>query len=371
MRWTTQLTWTAGGMEQRRLEALRLLRLVPAITELTLLDASGREQLKVSRLAMDVIGSQTDHSREAASSKVWAKGVPRPNLFSPRRSEPYMTSRWRARVAMPASAWPKSTCVHLGCRLSDQGRRTRAGLRRRCAGPPDRPSRDQPGPAQYRFLAAGPGPGRACSFAKRPASRSRSRARRRAGPCGARGDCSALDWLVFVELPSRKPTRRSTRRSCVPVVLVAALGWRCSRASSWRAGWSVPFEALQRMRRGLAPASSTIASRSRRATNSKRLASSSTAWRPSCSVYATLERKVEERTHQLELANLAKSRFLAAASHDLRQPLHAWVCSLRSCDPRWIQPTERSVIARIEPPSAHERAVQRAARHLQARRRRP
>jgi len=39
--------------------------------------------------------------------------------------------------------------------------------------------------------------------------------------------------------------------------------------------------------------------------------------------YAGLERKVEERTHQLAIANLAKSRFLAAASHDLRQPLHA------------------------------------------------
>jgi signal transduction histidine kinase len=39
--------------------------------------------------------------------------------------------------------------------------------------------------------------------------------------------------------------------------------------------------------------------------------------------YATLESKVEERTRQLEIANLAKSRFLAAASHDLRQPLHA------------------------------------------------
>jgi signal transduction histidine kinase/CheY-like chemotaxis protein len=39
--------------------------------------------------------------------------------------------------------------------------------------------------------------------------------------------------------------------------------------------------------------------------------------------YADLERKVEERTRQLEEANLAKSRFLAAASHDLRQPLHA------------------------------------------------
>jgi CheY-like chemotaxis protein len=39
--------------------------------------------------------------------------------------------------------------------------------------------------------------------------------------------------------------------------------------------------------------------------------------------HATLERKVEERTQQLELANNAKSRFLWTASHDLRQPLHA------------------------------------------------
>jgi signal transduction histidine kinase/CheY-like chemotaxis protein len=39
--------------------------------------------------------------------------------------------------------------------------------------------------------------------------------------------------------------------------------------------------------------------------------------------YATLERKVDERTRELELANLAKSRFIAVASHDLRQPLHA------------------------------------------------
>jgi CheY-like chemotaxis protein/anti-sigma regulatory factor (Ser/Thr protein kinase) len=49
--------------------------------------------------------------------------------------------------------------------------------------------------------------------------------------------------------------------------------------------------------------------------------------------YASLERKVEERTRQLELANSAKSRFLAAASHDLRQPLHAlglFVAQLRT-----------------------------------------
>ncbi|HWE20418.1 MAG TPA: HAMP domain-containing sensor histidine kinase [Hyphomicrobiaceae bacterium] len=39
--------------------------------------------------------------------------------------------------------------------------------------------------------------------------------------------------------------------------------------------------------------------------------------------FTRAEKVLEGRTHQLELANLAKSRFLAAASHDLRQPLHA------------------------------------------------
>jgi len=32
--WTTQLPWSAGSIEQRRFDALRLLRQVPAITEL-------------------------------------------------------------------------------------------------------------------------------------------------------------------------------------------------------------------------------------------------------------------------------------------------------------------------------------------------
>src|SRR6266436_9153098 len=36
----------------------------------------------------------------------------------------------------------------------------------------------------------------------------------------------------------------------------------------------------------------------------------------------TLERRLEERTHQLEFANQARTQLLAA-SHDLRQPVHA------------------------------------------------
>jgi hypothetical protein len=63
--WTTQLPSTGGSIEQRQFDALRLLRQAPAITELSLLDAEGKEFYKVSRLGMDVVGSGTDYSKEA------------------------------------------------------------------------------------------------------------------------------------------------------------------------------------------------------------------------------------------------------------------------------------------------------------------
>ena len=50
--WTTERPSTGAAIEQRRYDALRLLRQVPAITELSQLDAEGKELLKVSRLAI-------------------------------------------------------------------------------------------------------------------------------------------------------------------------------------------------------------------------------------------------------------------------------------------------------------------------------
>ena len=83
--WTTQLPWTDGTLDQRRFDALRLLRQVPAITELAQIDAAGREQLKVSRLTMDVVGSGIDYSQkpEFAPSR-GAQSVLRPGLLPPR-----------------------------------------------------------------------------------------------------------------------------------------------------------------------------------------------------------------------------------------------------------------------------------------------
>jgi len=97
--WTTQLPATAGSTDQRRFDALRLLRQVPAITELSQLNAEGKELLKVSRLAMDVVDSGNDYSKEAKFTETVAKKVYYGPVYMRRESEPYMTlglAGWRS-----------------------------------------------------------------------------------------------------------------------------------------------------------------------------------------------------------------------------------------------------------------------------------
>ena len=91
MGWTTQMAWNTWDIQQRRLEALRLLRQVPAIAQLALLDASGRERLKVSRLAMDVVGSAIDRSGEPAFAAAMVQKVFHGPVYFRVESEPYMT----------------------------------------------------------------------------------------------------------------------------------------------------------------------------------------------------------------------------------------------------------------------------------------
>ena len=89
--WTTQLPWSAGTIEARRFDGLRLLRQVPAITELAQLDAQGKEQLRVSRLAMDVVGSGIDYSKDPKFTEAVAQKVYYGPVYFRRESEPYMT----------------------------------------------------------------------------------------------------------------------------------------------------------------------------------------------------------------------------------------------------------------------------------------
>ena len=62
--WTTQLPWTEATLEQRRIDLMRLLRQVPAITELVQIDPAGIERLRVSRLQTNTIDTQVDRSND-------------------------------------------------------------------------------------------------------------------------------------------------------------------------------------------------------------------------------------------------------------------------------------------------------------------
>src|SRR5262245_66011450 len=64
MGWMTQLPWSATSIDEWRFDAVRLQRHVLAITEIGLIDAAGREQALISRVAADVIGSQIDYSQQ-------------------------------------------------------------------------------------------------------------------------------------------------------------------------------------------------------------------------------------------------------------------------------------------------------------------
>jgi GAF domain-containing protein/HAMP domain-containing protein len=95
--WATHPLLASGpaALEQRRLDFFRLLRQVPAVTELVQLDAAGREQLRVSRLAMDVVGSQADHSQDPRFQVARGGRTYFGPVYFRKESEPYMT------VAMP------------------------------------------------------------------------------------------------------------------------------------------------------------------------------------------------------------------------------------------------------------------------------
>jgi signal transduction histidine kinase len=89
--WVTQAQWASLPDDQRRFDYVRLLRQVLPITELVQLDRAGHEQLRVSRLSMDVVGAGTDRSQEPAFKEAIANGVYFSAVYFRKESEPYLT----------------------------------------------------------------------------------------------------------------------------------------------------------------------------------------------------------------------------------------------------------------------------------------
>ena len=153
--WTTQLPWSAGSIQQRRFDALRLLRQVPAITELSQVDSTGKERLRVSRLAMDVVDSGIDLSKDPKFTRGRRQqGLLRPGLFPPGVRALHDAGAGRHPEGCRRQHCGGQPEADLGRGFADQGRRARPRLCGRPRGAPDRASGHQPGAAQYRHVEA-------------------------------------------------------------------------------------------------------------------------------------------------------------------------------------------------------------------------
>ena len=274
----------AALAEQRELDFLRVLRNVPAISELGHLDVSGKEQLRVSRLEP---GRRRQPGGLLAGAEV-RRGAVRARRTGARctsgtTSEPYVTLAvpvgkyavevTTAEVSLEAVLKPIAQ-IEVGARRI----RLRGGL----AGPAGRPSGQSGCVREKRDLSALPQVqgGRAADRSgptpeRRPSPSVAEGLAGRAGPGRARGDRPARVARRSSSGRSRTPTRPSAPRSSgAPSSSCWASGSRSWRASSSPGAWSRRSGCSRRARRESAPATSATASRSGPATSSRPSATS-------------------------------------------------------------------------------------------------
>jgi signal transduction histidine kinase len=338
MGWVTQPQRAATGAtpEQRRLDFFRLQRQVQAITEASYIDATGREQLQVSRLKMDVIGGQADLSHDPRFVEAKAHRVYRGPVEFRKESEPYMDiaiAEGGKGGGVTAAAvnlkfiWDVVSQIKIG----QAGQAFVVDAQGVLIAHPDislvLQKTDLSRLAQVqRALARAPAPGE--PVPQGPIARNL----RNQQVLTAHATIPALGWTVFVEQPLEEafePLRASVKRT----VLLLMLGIALSVGASLMLARTMvqPIRVLQAGAAKIGAGQLGNRIQVRTGDELEGLAaqfnSMATALQES---YTGLERKVEERTHeieekgrQLEAANQHKSEFLANMSHELRTPLNA------------------------------------------------
>jgi HAMP domain-containing protein len=323
MGWMTQLPWSTASIDEWRFDAVRLLRQVPAITEIAQLDAAGREQALVSRVAADVIGSQTDFSQHPKFVEAMASKHYYGPLYFRRESEPYMTlsiagARRDYGVVVAEVNLKFIWDVVSQIKAGNRGRAYVVDANGRLIAHPDiNPvlrNTDLSHLAQVRA---------ARSAASAPSSVDQDvNDLQGERVLAVYSPVASLGWLVFVELPvveAYVPIYASLLRSGVLMVVAICLAGLAGTFLARR--MVIPIRALRdgAARIGRGDLNQRIAIRTGDEFEAlgdqfNSMAAQLQDW------HATLEGKVEERTQQLELANLAKSRFLAAASSSASMP---------------------------------------------------
>jgi signal transduction histidine kinase/CheY-like chemotaxis protein len=313
---------SADGAE-RRDGMIDLLRRLPPVAELRWIDPEGRERLFVSRVAPDGTASGADFSTDARFIAARGGGSQAGPVYFRRDGVPFLSLAVGSRA--PAAGifiaevdlkfvWDVVSRVRIG----ENGLAYVVDARGQLVSHPD-----------PRLVFARTDLSRlphvSEAIARVPAARIETRDLGGAAVFAAAAPIPRLGWTAFAELPAGEalaPVYAGLTRTA----LLGALGLLGALAASYALARRMarPIVALgegaerigagrlgERIRVGTGDELDALGAQFNRM--AERLEES----------YSTLEAKIAERTEQLARANQAKTRFLAAASHDLRQPLHA------------------------------------------------
>ena len=90
LKWGVRQDWSLDSQDQHRFDALGVLRQVPAVISITLVDGDGIEQLYVSRIDLNRIASGVDRSRDPAVVGAQSTGKWYGPVIYYQESEPFM-----------------------------------------------------------------------------------------------------------------------------------------------------------------------------------------------------------------------------------------------------------------------------------------
>ena len=341
------------SIERRHLGFIRLLHQAPAVSDVTWLNANGREQLAVSRSVIDRLHSGIDRSATPAFQATRSARVYFSPVYFRQETEPYLSlalaSAHRDGGVITAEVnlkfvWDVMAQVRIGM----TGHAYVVDRQGQLISHPDislvlqRTDVSMLPQVRAAFAPAV----RATSAAEPGAARGRNGE----AVLVASAPIDPVGWAVLVEQPTSEayaPLYASLWHMVLLWFLGLALALGASLALARR--MVRPIQALQagaaRLGAGRLDERIAVGTRDELAMLADEFNRMGARLRES---YADLERKVEERTRELAAANQAKSRFLAAASHDLRQPLHAlglFVAQLRN---RAVDPVTRRIAVQTE-----------------------
>jgi signal transduction histidine kinase/CheY-like chemotaxis protein len=329
------------GLRERREELHRLLALNPSLVEVCDFDASGREQLAVSRLTTDRIGSgqlpaiSLGRSALVGPTQVDASGVPHVWLVVPRSTPD------AAAVSASPSAGTTMTLALMnlrflgevvsGLRVADGGEVYVVDASGRLIAHAD--------PTQALRQRALETPGSVVG---------RSRAAKEGGAPGLQAEegpglngvaaittslqLAGAPWTLFVEHPQAtalQPVISTLQRTGLLLAVAVLAAMAASAAFARR--MAAPIASLRAATSAMAAGQLEQRLEVQTGDEIQGLADDFNALSEKLhQSYRELEEKVARRTAEIALrrdeaerANAAKTRFLASASHDLRQPMHA------------------------------------------------